>query len=316
MANVENITVTIDSNPKTLKPILYTTYTTSTKYNIHIAYEDATSKDVELVSRDKNRLYRFVFKKEGKLITATGVPSVYEVSECSKMCDFANTIMDSNDLLIELDCSSDFNCTKVRFYLKDIRDIIDLANEPIEDPEDNMEYYPITTYPIYLNGYSCQNVIPCTVVENDGIFSTILTSQIIKIGEPLTKDQYKDFTIFVLDFDTTLTPIEVSEDELVDKVSLTIPEELLDTEIKLIIKYYINEIEHPVFDEFTIFPSKTANNADNGSNQRVLTRAVTTQDTQYLGDGLKPALGVGLTPSYKEYRNKKKYNDSVLDSAT
>ena len=309
----EKLSVVIDSNPKTLKPILFTTYDSVTKYNLHIVYEDETSKDIELVQGDKTRPYKFIFKREGRLITAIGVPTIHEINECNKMCDFANKIMDSNDLLIELDCSSEYECTKVRFYLKDVRDIVDLANEPIENPEEVDEQH--TIYPIYLNGYSCKTIVPCTVSEKDGIFTTIISSQVTKLGEPLSKNDYSDFDIFTLDFDPEIIKM-YSADETVEKVGLTIPEELLDTQITLIVRYFINEINHPVFDEFTIFPSKIAYDADNGASQPILTRAVSTQDMQYLGDGLKPALGVGITPGYKEYRNKKSYNDSVLTSTT
>ena len=306
------LSVTIDNNLKTFKPILFSTYESITKYNIHINYEDESVKDIELVQGDKDRLYTFTFKHNGKLITKTGVPKIHEINECNKMCDFVNKIMDSNDLLIELDCSGEYECSKVRFYLKDVRDIIDLANEPIEEPgkDDNIKH---TIYPIYLNNHSCKDIISCKVTEEDGIFSTVLSSQIIKSEKPLSKEDYSDFDIFAFDFDPIVSSIETSEDELIEKVKLVIPEELLDTEITLIVRYFINEINHPVFDEFTIIPSKNIKEDTDDSDITVLTHAVSTQDMQYLGDGLKPALGVGMTPSYKEYRRKKSYNNSVFD---
>ena len=294
----------IDVNPKMLKPILFTTYKPVVKYNIEITYEDSTTKTVELVQQDKNRPYKVVFKKEGKLVTAIGVPRIYEVNESCTFCDFVNTVMDASDLLIELDCSSEFECTKVRFYLKDIRDIVDLAVEGyIEEP---VEDIPLTRYPIYLNGFPCTTKIYCKVNED---LTIDLYSQITKIGEPLLRDQYSDFTVFTVDSDAIATVLTDQDTEDKDKFILSVPEELMDTEIKLIIKYFINEINHPVFDEFTIIPVKEIESEDDTN---VLTRAVTTADMQYLGDGLKTALGVGLTPGYKQYRNSSNYIDSVL----
>lgn len=308
----ENLYVNIDSNPKLYKPILFSTYDTITKYNIHIVYEDQTSKDIELVQNDNDRPYQITFKHEGKLITEIGVPTIHEINECNKMCDFANRIMDSNDLLIELDCSDEYKCKKVRFYLKDIRDIIDI-NAPIELEEDGAH----TLYHIYINKYNCRTIIPCDVIEDNGIFSTTLSVELIKLGHNsskyLTRKDYSDFDIFAFDFDPIVTTEEIQEDENIEKVKLIIPEELLDSEITLIVRYFIDEIDHPIFDEFIIIPSKNESNEDNTDDTIVLTRAVSTQDIQYLGDGLKPALGVGITPGYKEYRNKKSYNNSVLD---
>lgn len=306
----EKLYVVIDSNPKIYKPILYTTYESKTKYDLHIVYEDQTTKDIELVQNDKDRPYKFVFKRDGKLITAVGVPTVREINECNKMCDFVNKIMDSNDLLIELDCSSEYECNKLRFYLKDVRDIIDI-NEPVKEPEYSPKEH--TIYHMYLNKYSCDTIIPCNVVQKDDIFTATLSLQLTKLGEYLTREQYSDFDIFAFDFDPILTVEDIQEDETVEKVKMIIPEELLDSEITLIVRYFITEIEHPIFDEFVIIPSKATTDEDNESTQTVLTRAVSTQDTQYLGDGLKPALGVGITPGYKEYRNKKSYSDSVLE---
>ena len=310
--NMSEVKITVDSNPIIYKPILFTSYESITKYNLLITYEDSTTKTVELVQGDKNRPYRVVFKKDGKLITATGVPTIHEVNECSKFCDFVNRTMDSNDLLIELDCSSQYDCTKVRFYLKDLRDIIDLANEPVEDPEDNMEYYPTTTYPIYVNGFSCQNKIYCQIGDNNNI---LLNPMITKIGEPLTMDQYEK--IYVYTSDERVQAISITKkdtDENPDRVAMIVSEEAFEQEIEIVIGYHINELFCPVFDLFTIIPTKTAYEGDNGSNQPILKRAVTTQDMLYLGDGIKTALGTGLTPGYKECRNKKSFNNSVLQS--
>lgn len=311
--NGSQLTVIVDSYPVKYKPILFTTYEAVTKYNLHITYEDSTTKTVELVQGDKNRPYRIVFKKDGKLVTATGVPKIHEISERSKFCDFVNRTMDSNDLLIELDCSSEYECNKVRFYLKDIRDIIDLANEPIENPEDNIEYYPANTYPIYVNGFSCENKIYCPIEDNNNI---LLLPIITKLGEPLTKDQYTTIEFYTNSEYVEHTAVTKGTDDNPDMIAMIISEEGFDTEIKVVIGYYITEINHPVFDVFTIIPTKTAYEGDNGSMQQILKRAVTTADMQYLGDGLKPALGVGLTPGYKEYKNKKSYKNSVLESAT
>ena len=198
------IETTVNSVPTNLKPILFTNYKVITKYDIEITYEDSTTKTVELVQGDKGRPYKFVIKKDGQLLEVTGVPKIKEISEHRCFCDFANRTLDSNDLLIELDCSSQYECNKVRFYLKDIRDIVDIINEVEEQPE-----------------------------------------------EPDTPDGPTG---------DIQSPI-VGEDE----------------------------------EEFA------------------LNRAVTTADTLYLGDGVKPALGIGLTPSYKQYKNSKKYVESAFE---
>lgn len=59
----DNIHVIIDHTPSMIKPILFASYEAITKYNIHIIYEDSTTKDVELVQKDKERPYKFTFKK-------------------------------------------------------------------------------------------------------------------------------------------------------------------------------------------------------------------------------------------------------------
>lgn len=303
----KTLSITIDSNPKTFKPILYTTYGSMIKYILHIVYEDESSKDIELDPNNTNKLYKITFKRDGKLITVTGViRNIFQISECNKMCDFANKIIDSEDLLIEVDCSDQYKCNKVRFYLKDIRDIVEVSNTDNEDKE-----LPYTTYPIYLNGYTCDKVIQCEVFKENEVYKINLSSKITKLGVPLNRDQYSDFDIFVLDFDPEITIVESEDDETNNNVLLTIPEELLNNKFTLILRYFVTEINHAVFDEFTILPII---NEENDSEQEIiLTRAVTTQDTQYLGDGIKPALGVGMTPGYKEYRNKKSYNESVLE---
>lgn len=121
--------VIIDTNPVSYKPILFTTYTKEVKYILNIMYEDSTNKLVEVVTNDKNRPYQITFKKDGKLVTATGIPSIMEIKEHPIFCDAINSILDSSDLLIELDCSSEYESKKEIFYLKDIRDIVDLAIE-------------------------------------------------------------------------------------------------------------------------------------------------------------------------------------------
>lgn len=297
--------VVIDSMPVTLKPILYTTYDTHVRYLLTITYEDSTTKQVELVQKDKNRPYKVVFKKEGKLITATGVPTIKEIRECSRFCDLPNRILDSNDLLIELDCSGTYDCSKVRFYLKDLRHIVDLAKESDDDYDNLLAYDSHTKYPIYLNGFSCMTKIYCKIDEN---YDILLKSQITKFGEPLIRDAYSEFDVFTIDFDLDQTLLDSDDSEITDNIILHIPEELIDKEIKVVIRYFIKEIDHPVFDEFTIIPVKEIEEIDTGSS---LSRAVSTQDMQYLGDGLKTALGVGLTPGYKQYRNKKTYDDTV-----
>lgn len=294
----DNIDVVINHIPTTIKPILFTQYDTITKYMLHITYEDNTTKDVELVQQDKTRPYKFIYKHEGQLLSVIGVPKIYEVKNTCKYSDFPNRIMSSDDLLFDVDCSQLHECTKARFYLKDIRDIIDLANEPIEDPEDPMQVYPFTMYPIYLNNHSCQNTINCTV---DDELKVTLTAEVTKMGDPLAEEEYSDFTIL-----SVSSPVTVDEELVeVNKVPLVFTEESLNTEIKVILKYYIKEINHPVFDEFTII----ANRKQEEVETTTLNRAVTTQDMQYLGDGLEPALGSGLTPGYKPYQYANKEED-------
>ena len=206
--------------------------------------------------------------------------------------------MASDDLLFDVDCSQLHECTKARFYLKDIRDIIDLANEPSEDPEDPMQVYPFTMYPIYLNNHSCQNTINCVV---DDELKVTLTAEVTKMGDPLAEEEYSDFTIL-----SVSSPVTVDEELVeVNKVPLVFTEESLNTEIKVILKYYIKEINHPVFDEFTIIASRKQEEVETTT----LNRAVTTQDMQYLGDGLEPALGSGLSPGYKPYQYANKEED-------
>lgn len=289
----DNIAVIINGTTKMIKPILFTTYDAVTKYDLHITYEDSTTKDVELVQNCKDRPYKFVYKKDGKLLEAIGIPKIYEINEGNKFTDFPNKVMDSNDLLFEVDCSTKFDSIKAKFYLKDIRDIIDLANEEIIDPEDPMDIFPVTMYPIYLNSHSCENTIK---IETDDSMTIILTSEITKMGEPLTEDEYSDFSV-----------LSVSDNDIIyevtdkNKITLYMTEDTLDKEIKIVLKYFIKEINHPVFDEFTILVSKKKD-----EEEQVSTRAATTQDMQYLGDGLEPALGSDLTPGYKEYRYKTK----------
>ena len=294
----------IDTNPTTLKPILFTTYRPITKYILDITYEDSTTKQVELVAEDRNRPYKVIFKKDGQLITATGVPKIYEINESGKFCDFVNKTLDSEDLLIELDCSSEYSCTKVRFYLKDIRDIIDLAVEgDIDNPED-IKPEPISKYLIHINGFDCKTKIRCMV---DDDLEASLTASISKLGETLNKDQYSEFDAFVMDDSGN---IDIFKYDNEGKFVLAVKEYLLDTEIKVVVRYFIKEIDHAVYDEFTIIPFKKS---DDDTTKRTLDRAVSTADMQYLGDGLKPALGIGLTPGYKQYRNSKNTSKSVIE---
>lgn len=303
----------IDMNPVCLKPILFTTYDKSVKYNLTITYEDSTTKTVELVTGDVNRPYKVVFKKEGELITAIGIPKIiYEISEGNKFCDFCNKIMDSNDLLIELDCSIQYNCNKVRFYLKDLRDIVDIL---IENPfsETNFQSDVDTSqYRIYLQGQTCDTVIKYDMTNTSEIN---LKAFIAKLSRVLSQDECSNFKVFV---DGAEAEITCRDDtfihiEFKDEYGNNIYENYLNKEFKIIIKYFVNELNHSVFDEFTIIPYiKDETTEEPEDVMPVLTRAVTTADMQYLGDGLKPALGVGLTPGYKEYRNSKNYNDSVM----
>ena len=289
------IATTIDSNPAMLKPILFTDYKAVTKYNLKITYEDSTFKNVELVQNDTSRPYKITYKKEGQLFTVIGIPKVYEINEGSKYCDFVNRTLDSKDLLFEMDCSEKFQCTKARFFLKDIRDIIDIVAEGYnEDPDDNMEVGLFTMYPIYLHEHSCQNTIHCTV---DDELKVTLIARVTKMGETLAEDEYSDFTIL-----SVTSPVIVDPDvePEANKVPLIFTEESLDTEIKVILKYFVKEINHPVFDEFTIVASKKKE--DEGE---VVYEAVTSQDMKYLGDNVDVLLDLDLTPGYKEYRNKK-----------
>ena len=296
-ADGANIDVVINKIQTSIKPILFTQYDTITKYMLHITYEDSTTKDVEIVQQDKERPYKFIYKHEGKLLSVIGIPKVYEIKDKCKFTDFPNQTMASDDLLFDVDCSQFLSCNKVRFYLKDIRDIVDLTKEPIEDPEDPMEVYPFTMYPIYLNGYSCQNVIHCKV---DDEFKVTLTAKVTKLGEDLSEKDYSGFSILSVPSPVTING-ELFEN---NKVPLIFTKESLDTEIKIVLKYYINEIKHPVFDEFTIIASDK--DKEETDDKPVPDRAVSTQDPEYLGDGLKPALGSGLTPGFKPYQYKNK----------
>lgn len=289
-----NIDVVINKIPTSIKPILFTQYDAITKYNLHITYEDSTTKDVEIVQQDKDRPYKFIYKHEGQLLSVIGIPKVYEIKDSCKYTDLPNRTMASDDLLFDVDCSQYLECNKARFYLKDIRDIIDLAKEPIEDPDDPMEVYPFTMYPIYLNGYSCQNIIHCRV--NDEL-KTTLTAKVTKMGEDLSEEDYSDFEVIYVSDSVANEVLETN------KFSLTFTEETLDKEIKVILKYFIKEINHPVFDEFTIIASKKEEETDDTN---TLKRAVTTQDPQYLGDGLKTGLGSDLMPGFKPYKYKEK----------
>ena len=289
------IATTIDSNPTMLKPILFTDYKAVTKYNLKITYEDSTFKNVELVQNDTSRPYKITYKKEGQLFTVIGIPKVYEINEGSKYCDFVNRTLDSKDLLFEMDCSEKFQCTKARFFLKDIRDIIDIVAEGYnEDPDDNMEVGLFTMYPIYLHEHSCQNTIHCTV---DDELKVTLIARVTKMGETLAEDEYSDFTILSV---TSPVIVDPDAEPEANKVPLIFTEESLDTEIKVILKYFVKEINHPVFDEFTIVASKKKE--DEGE---VVYEAVTSQDMKYLGDNVDVLLDLDLTPGYKEYRNKK-----------
>lgn len=282
----------------TLKPILYTTYDAIIKYNLTLYYEDNTSKNIELVIGNKDRPYHITYKKEGKLLTVVGIPYVYEISENSRFCDFPNKVMDAKDLLFEMDCSSQYECKKVKFYLKDIRNIIDIVTEGLEeDPNDPMENLPITLYPIYLNNHSCEHPVKC-IVDDD--LTVTLESKITKLGDPLTPDQYSNFSVILIEGAAAINGDVEPKDNI---IPLKFAEEALDKEIYITIRYFIKEINHYVYDDFIIIPSLKSE--DNEEDNNVSTRAVSTQDMQYLGDGLEPALGSGLTPGYKPYQYRK-----------
>lgn len=296
----------IDMSPVSLKPILFTTYDKSVKYDLTITYEDGTTKTVELVTGDVNRPYKVVFKKDGTLITAIGIPKIiYEITENNKFCDFCNRIMDANDLLIEMDCSMEYTCNRVRFYLKDLRDIVDILTE---DPFSETNFQPdvdTSQYRIYLQGLTCDTYIMYDVSDT---LKMRLKPSIGKLNRALSIDECSAPIVFPVDFNAN---INIDEHEYID---IEIDEDYIGLELKLVIRYFVNEIEHPIFDEFTIIPYiKDETTEEPEDAMPVLTRAVTTADMQYLGDGLKPALGAGLTPGYKEYRNSKNYDNSVLE---
>lgn len=293
----DNIEVIVNGNKTMIKPILFTTYDSITTYNLHITYEDDTSKDVELVQKCKDRPYKFIYKKEGKLLESTGIPTIYEINEKSKYTDFANTVMDSNDLLFIVDCSTKYESIETKFYLKDIRDIVDLSKEDIVDPEDPMDIFPVTMYPMYLNGYSCENIIKLQV---DDSMLTTLTPEITKMGEVLPEEEYSDFEVLSISDQDII--YEVVDNNI---INLYMTENTLDKEIKITVKCFIKEINHPIFDEFTFIVSKKDKNEDNVETASVK-RAVTTQDMQYLGDGLETGLGNDLTPGFKPFRYRKK----------
>lgn len=297
----DNIAVVVDGSKTFIKPILFTTYDSETKYNLHITYEDSTTKEVEVVQNCMGRPYKFIYKKEGKLLSSIGIPKIYEINEGNKYVDFPNKVMDSSDLLFVLDCSEKFQHSEIKFYLKDIRDIIDLANE--EDPDDPMEIFPVTTYPIYLNNHSCENTIKLYVTKDN--MDVTLTPTITKLGDPLSKDDYSDCNI-----------IKISEDIVFDinddgSFKLHMTDETVDKEFKVTIRCYIKEIKHPVFDEFTILVEKKDNIVDIDTDNTDLLRAITTQDTQYLGDGALERIGNDLTPGFKpyKYQTKKEHRD-------
>lgn len=292
----DNIEVVVSGTKTMLKPILFTTYESETKYNLHITYEDSTTKDVELVQNCKDRPYKFVYKKEGKLLQSIGIPKIYEINEGNKYVDFPNKVMDSSDLLFVVDCSNKYECIKTKFYLKDIRDIVDIAIEG-EDPNDPMDIFPITTYPIYLNGYSCQNIIKLKV---DDTMITTLTPEITKMGEPLTSEDYSDFSVIAISDQDII--YEVGEDNV---ITVYMTEATLDKEIKITVRCFIKEINHPIFDEFVFTVSKKSDDDTEEDTGYSLRRAVSTQDMQYLGDGLETGLGNDLTPGFKPYRYRK-----------
>ena len=290
----ETISVLVDNNPVCLKPILFTNYTAITKYNLEITYEDSTTKSVELVM-DKERPYKIIYKKDGKLLTAIGIISkIHEINEASKFCDFVNKTMDSSDLLIELDCSEKYECTKVRLYLKDIRDIIDIVMEGYNEDDSNNQTETFTMYPIYLNGHTCKETIKCIVDED---LKVVLNSEITKDGQPLVSWDYSDFTIV-----SVTEPVTVDNELFgIDTVPLVFTEESLDKEIKVILKYFVHEIDHLVFEEFTVIASKKEIELP----EEVLDKAVTSADMQYLGDNIHEVLDLDLTPGYKPYRYNK-----------
>lgn len=290
----DSITVTLGE--PTLKPILFTTYTPITKYNLEITYEDSTTKTVELVM-DKERPYKVVYKKDAKLHTVTGIFSkVYEINESSKFCDFVNRTMDASDLVLEMDCSEKYECTKVRFYLKDIRDIIDLELEGyITDSQE------VTKYPIYLNGNSCKYVTYCEVDEN---LEVTLDAKVTKDGKEIEPWGYADFQILSI----SEPGITVNTEKFAtNKVPLVFTEEALGKDIYIIIKYFVYEIDHIVCDEFLVVASKKTTTDDKPVEEDtdVLDEPVTTQDTQYLGDDYE-VLDLDLTPGFKPYRYKNK----------
>lgn len=206
--------------------------------------------------------------------------------------------MDSNDLLFEVDSSEKYESKKARFYLKDIRDIIDLSVEGFPDPEDPMEIFPITQYPIYLNNHSCESICKITV---DDSLTTVLNFEITKMGDPLQADQYSDFTILsVSDSDIIYESTEIN------KLTMYLTEATLGKEIKIIVKYFVKEINHPVFDEFTVIFNKYAPDEDI-VDEDINKRAVSTQDAQYLGDGLKTGLSDSMTPGFKPYQYRRSY---------
>lgn len=310
---IENFTVVSDTNPNSmLKPILFADYTTETKYTINITYEDATTKSVELVQGNTDRPYKVVYKKEGQLLTVTGVPKVYEINESSRYCDFVNRTMDSKDLLIEMDCSDMYNCNKARFYLKDIRDIVDLATEGlIEEPEEDntteedntaevvfSEFHSL--YPMYVQGKSCYDVVKCKVDEN---YKVTLISQITKLGKELLYSEYSDFTVISAEYPVMVDYMVMPEP---NKIPLVFTEDSMDKDIKVIIKYFIKEINHSVFEEFTI-RACTGSIEDEEeipiSSVLAMNKAASTQTTQYRGDNIEKALDIDYTPGYKEYRD-------------
>lgn len=249
---------TIDEIPTIAKPILFTTYDDITKYILHIKYEDETVKDVEIVPNDKNRLYKFTYKKEGKLFTVTGIPSVYEIKENIPYTDITNTVLEANDLLFKVDHSDEYESKLATFYLKDIRDIVDIASETsTEDPGDDMGIIPIAQYVMYVNNHSSESVINCTT---DDSLRVDLKSEITKMGDPLQEGEYSGFSIVEVTMPDKVPLIETDEIKYeVDgnnSFHIIIPEVLLGHEFRFTLKYYVKEINKSVFDEFKICITK------------------------------------------------------------
>lgn len=128
--------------------------------DISIIYEDETQKKVTLEFNNPEKLFRFVYLKNAKIETKSGMPiSITKIpcyhtkninigisSSCASRypinyqnnpgsyCDSCiSEIMEPHNYILKVDCSDKFSSNIVEFGVKDIRDIVDLST--LENPD-------------------------------------------------------------------------------------------------------------------------------------------------------------------------------------